>query len=462
MGGSIAKYLCLQLKIALNAMAKAASNGVEGVTLRRSLGFLSVWGMGVGYVISGMYFGWNLGLPKSGPYGMLGATAIVTLLYTFFVLSYAELATAIPRAGGVFIYAERALGSFAGFLAGLAQNIEFVFAPPAIAAAIGAYLSIFFPQTEPNIFAIAAFLVFTALNIRGVRESAAFGVFITLLAVLELLLFTGLTLPHFDPAAFSHNALPSGWWGVFAGIPYAIWFYLAIEGVANMAEEVKNPQRDLSLGFQLSMGTLVVLALLVFFGAVGVAGWEAVVYPPGKNEPSDSPLPLALARITGEKHPLYHLLVSIGLLGLVASFHGIILVAGRTLLEFARARYIPRQFAYIHKKWQTPAASLLLNMVLGITILLSGKTSAMITLSGFGALTIYAIALVSQFVLRRTEPELARPFRTPFFPWLPAIAFFLVVVCLVAMAYFNPELFLVYVAILFAGTLYYWLVKRKK
>ena len=76
-------------------------------------------------------------------------------------------------------------------------------------------------------------------------------------------------------------------------IPFAIWFYLAIEGVANMAEEVKNPQRDLSLGFNLSMATLAVLALLVFFGAIGVAGWQSVVFPPGKTAPSDSPLPLA-------------------------------------------------------------------------------------------------------------------------------------------------------------------------
>lgn len=430
--------------------------------LKRSLGPLSVWGMGVGYVISGMYFGWNLGLPQSGPYGMLIATGIVTVMYVCFVLSYAELAAAIPRAGGVFVYSQRALGAFAGFIAGLAQNIEFVFAPPAIAAAIGAYLNIFFPAIEPVGFAIAAYVLFTALNIWGVKESAAFGVFITILAVVELLLFTGLTLPHFDSTAFNRNALPSGWWGILPAIPYAIWFYLAIEGVANMAEEVKNPQRDLSLGFNLSMATLVVLAVLVFFGAVGVAGWEAVVYPPGSNAPSDKPLPLALMRITGVNHPLYHLLVSIGLLGLIASFHGILLVAGRTTLELSRARYLHHRFARLHHSRQTPAEALVLNMLLGIVILLSGKTAEMIVLAAFGALTIYIMALVAQMLLRQTQPELHRPFKTPLFPYVPGIALALAVFALGAMAYFHGGLFVVYVALLALGSVYFYLLYLRR
>lgn len=430
--------------------------------LKRTLGPLSVWGMGVGYVISGMYFGWNLGLPQSGPYGMLVATAIITVMYVCFVLSYSELAAAIPRAGGVFVYAHRALGAFAGFMAGLAQNIEFVFAPPAIAAAIGAYVSIFFPAIHPIGFAIAAYVLFTALNIWGVRESAVFGVFITVLAVFELLLFTGITLPHFSMKAFTANPLPTSWWGILPAIPYAIWFYLAIEGVANMAEEVKNPQRDLSLGFNLSMATLVILAILVFIGAVGIAGWEAVVYPPGDSNPSDKPLPLALMRVTGPNHPMYHLLVSIGLLGLVASFHGILLVAGRTTMELGRAKYIHHRFARLHHSRQTPAAALVLNMLLGIAILLSGKTAEMIVVAAFGALTIYALALISQLVLRKTQPGLVRPFKTPGYPVVPVVALVIAVFSIFAMAYFNLLLFVVYVGILAVGALYFYFIHLRR
>src|SRR3974390_1222618 len=100
--------------------------------LSRSLGPVMLWGLGVGYVISGMYFGWNLGLPQGGTLGLGIATLGIILLYVTFTFSYAELACAIPRAGGAFDYAVRGLGMQLGFLAGMAQIIEFVFAPPAI------------------------------------------------------------------------------------------------------------------------------------------------------------------------------------------------------------------------------------------------------------------------------------------------------------------------------------------
>ena len=105
--------------------------------LQRTLGPVMIWGLGVGYVISGAYFGWNLGLPVGGPYGMLAATLIVTVLYAAFVLCYAELSCALPRAGGVFVYTSRAFGPHVGFVGGLAQLVEYVLAPAGIAFAIG-------------------------------------------------------------------------------------------------------------------------------------------------------------------------------------------------------------------------------------------------------------------------------------------------------------------------------------
>ena len=103
--------------------------------LKRTLGPIMLWGLGVGYVISGMYFGWNLGLPAGGTLGLAIATGFVIVMYLTFTFSYTELACAIPKAGGAFEYATRALGPRWGFLGGMAQNIEFIFAPPAIAIA---------------------------------------------------------------------------------------------------------------------------------------------------------------------------------------------------------------------------------------------------------------------------------------------------------------------------------------
>ena len=119
---------------------------MEQQSLKRTLTPLLLWGLGVGYVISGMYFGWNLGLEKGGTAGLAIATAVIVILYTAFTFGYAELACAIPKAGGGFDYARRALGKDWGFIAGMAQAIEFILAPPAIAFAIGAYFNLFLPQ----------------------------------------------------------------------------------------------------------------------------------------------------------------------------------------------------------------------------------------------------------------------------------------------------------------------------
>jgi ethanolamine permease len=415
--------------------------------LKRTLTPLMLWGLGVGYVISGMYFGWNLGLEKGGTGGLAIATFFIIILYVTFTFSYTELACAIPKAGGGFDYATRALGKDWGFIAGMAQNIEFIFAPPAIAFAIGAYFNLFFPQIPIIAIAVFSYIVFTALNIYGVKAAALFELVITIFAVGELLLFAGVSLPHFEWKNLQHNAFPNGWQGAFASIPFAIWFFLAIEGVANVAEEAINPRRTMLIGFGSAILTLVILCILTFAGSVGVAGWEAIVYK-SDGTTSDSPLPLALAHITGSNNLLYHLLVTVGLFGLVASFHGIILAAGRASFEFGRVRFAPAFLGKIHSRFRTPSNALLVNMVIGIIALLTGKTSEIITISVFGALTLYIVSMIALLRLRKTEPLLERPFKVPMYPAFPVIALVIAVVSFIAMTIYNLKLALIYFLLL--------------
>lgn len=427
----------------------------ETGSLKRTLGPLSLWGLGVGYVISGEYFGWNLGLPLAGSVGMLIATLLVTLMYAGFVLSYAELACALPKAGGAFVYALRAFGPFWALLAGIAQLVEFVFAPPAIAMAIGAYLAQRHDFVEPRVAAALAYLVFTMLNAWGVRQAAAFELLVTLLAVGELLLFAGLTLPRFDAQAFMIDPLPHGALGVVSALPFAIWFYLAIEGVANAAEEAKNPQRDVAFGFGAALLTLVGLALLVYFAAVGVAGWRAVVYAPGSSEASDAPLPLALARVVGAQSTMFELLLWVGMFGLVASFHGILLAAGRATLELGRAGFFPRALGRIHAGSGTPRIALFVNMGVGLLAVASGSTGDIITLSCFGALALYVISMCALFRLRRSEPLLPRPYRALFYPWGAGLALVLSVLCLVALGFSRPGIALIFAGLCGLGCLHF-------
>lgn len=428
--------------------------------LKRTLSPFLLWGLGVGYVISGMYFGWNLGLAQGGTGGLAIATFFIIILYTCFTFSYAELAAAIPKAGGAFDYTHRALGRDLGFLAGMAQNIEFIFAPPAIAFAIGAYFNLFFPQIPILTLAIFSYVVFTTLNIYGVRAAAVFELVITVLAVGELLLFTGITIPHFELKNLEHNAFPNGWVGILGAIPFAIWFFLGIEGVANTAEEVIRPQRTLLLGFGSAILTLVVLCVLIFISSIGVNGWEAIVYKADGSE-SDSPLPLALARITGSNHLLYHLLITVGLFGLIASFHGLILASGRSTYEFGKVKFAPAVLGKIHSRFKTPANALIVNMLLGIIALISGKTSEIITISVFGALTLYIFSMISLIRLRKKEPHLNRPFCVPFYPLFPVTALLIAVISIIAMTVYNIKLSLLYFLLMAMSFGFFKLIKNR-
>lgn len=408
---------------------------------------MTLWGLGVGYVISGEYFGWNLGLPAGGSLGMLIAFLIVTTMYVTFVFSYAELACAIPRAGGGFVYGIRGLGHFGGYLTGVAQVIEFVFAPPAIAMAVGANAHIWFPTLDPRLAALVCYLIFTLLNIWGVQQAAAFEFVVAVLAVGEILLFAGLVGPHASLAKFSANGWPHGWMGCFAALPFAVWFYLAIEGVANVAEEARNPQRDIAIGFGSALATLVGLATLVMLSAVGVGGWERIVYSPeylsvgsegqiivaASATTSDSPLPLALTQVLTPEHPMSHLLIGVGGLGLIASLNGIILIAGRALFEMGRVGFLPRFIGLTWSRTSTPAAALLVNLGIGVASILLADTERLITLAAMGAVTLYPLSMQTLINLRRREPEMHRPFLSPCYPYFPRIAQILSIAVLVTM-----------------------------
>jgi len=420
----------------------------ENNQLKKTLGPVMLWGLGVGYVISGMYFGWNLGLEKGGTLGLAVATLFIIVMYLTFTFSYTELACSIPKAGGAFDYAIRALGRDWGFLGGMAQNIEFIFAPPAIAFAIGAYLNILLPSVPIIVIAIFAYFVFTAINIYGVQAAASFELVVTIVAVLGLLLFAGATLPEFKWENLTHNALPNGWSGAFAALPFAIWFFLAIEGVANVAEETINPQRNVLIGFGSAIGTLVILCILTFTASVGLGGWEVIVFPDGGGDPTDSPLPLAMAHSVGSHAFSFKLVTFIGVFGLIASFHGIILAAGRATFEFGRMGFAPKKLGLVHSSFRTPANALIVNMLIGIVALLTGKTSEIITIACFGALTLYIISMISLLVLRKKEPDLVRPFKVPLYPFSPIIALIIAGVSFVAITFYNPLLAGIYIGIL--------------
>jgi ethanolamine permease len=409
--------------------------------LKRALGPVHLWAIAVGLVISGDYFGWNYGLAKGGPLGMIAATLIITVLYVCFIFSYTELSTAIPHSGGPYAFARRAFGPFVGYLAGMATVIELVFAPPAIARAIGAYVHFRVPGLPVNAVAIAAFVVFCTINAVGVGIAATFELFITAIAAFELFLFFSLTGTHVELSRIIDAGLPFGPRGIFDAIPFAIWFYLAIEGVAMSAEEVKRPERDIPIGYIAGIATLVTLAVGTLVCTTGVVPWQELTK-------DDSPLPKALAAVLSPGHPMTHLMVYLGLFGLIASLHGIIMGYSRQVFALARDNMLPNILARIHPRFGTPVYAIAVPGVVGCLAVLTERTDQIITLSVLGATTLYIVSMLSLFKLRRSEPGLARPFKAPLFPVTPAIALVLSVIALVAVVASDWVVALIYAAIM--------------
>ncbi len=405
----------------------------ETTTLKKSLGGIHIWALAVGLVISGEYFGWNYGWASGGPMGMFIATLIITIFYLCFVFSYTELTTALPDAGGPFTFADKAFGRRVAVFTGYATVVEFVLATPAIAIALGSYVHFLHPMFDITTVAICAYLLFTLINLIGIKESAAFTLIVTILAIAELLVYIGITSTHYDSKNIELISTSSSFKDVFSAIPFAIWLYLAIEGVAMVSEEVKDPKKSLPIGYISGIITLCILALGVMFFTCAAVPWEQLTS-------IDYPLPETIGILLGKGNSLTTIIAGVGVFGLIASFNSIITSYSRQIFALSRAEILPKSLAHIHSRYKTPDLALLAGLGIGVISIFSGKTNDLIILSAMGATSMYIVSLISLFALRKKHPDLNRPFLVPYYPIIPMIALVLGIVCLIAMFYFNIKL----------------------
>lgn len=417
--------------------------------LSKTLSPFQLWGIIVGMVISGMYFGWNYALSLTSPLGFIIAIVIVTIFYTTFMFSYAELSTAIPHAGGPSEYAFRAMGPFGGFLAGFSCLIEYLFATPAIALSAGAYIHFILPAVPALAAAVGCYILFVIINCLGVKTAAAVELLITGIAVVGLVLFNACGIPHVNiNNIIGGDVFKGGFNGIFAAIPFAIWFYLAVEGGAMAAEECKNPKKDIPKGFIMGILSLVVLALVTFFITASTTDLSTLVK-------TDSPLPAAIEAMYGAGNFLAKLMGFIGLFGLIASLHGIIIGYSRQAFAMSRSGYLPKILSNVDKKG-TPIPAVIIPSIIGIAFVLTGQTSTIIVISCFGAIGLYILSLVSLFILRKKNPDMERPYKV-YYPLIPAIALAIAIVFLVAVTAANLSTIAWVIGAYAAAIIYYFI-----
>lgn len=390
--------------------------------LRRSAGWVLLWALGVGAVISGEFSGWNLGLAAGGFGGLAIATFLMATMYVCMVYSIAELSAALPHAGGFYSFTRNAFGPFGGFICGVTDTIEYVITPAVVVFFIGGYLNTLLPNVPVYVWWLLFYAVFVAINIRGVELTLKVGLFITVMATTVLVIFfigalvTGAFKPELlfnipsDPG--QANWLPKGWAGVFGAFPYAIWFYLAIEQLPLAAEEAHDVVRDVPKALTFGIFTLLALSFLVLVLNSGVGEGAA-----GIGE-SSAPLADGLQAAFGAG-PFTTVLTIIALTGLIASFHTVMYAYGRVLFALSRAGYFPRWISVTSRN-HTPARALIFGAVIGLActavIQIAGEGivgAALLNMAVFGAVISYALVMVSYIKLKLSRPDLLRPYKSP-------------------------------------------------
>ncbi len=394
-----------------------SADGSDSYLAKRTLkkgtaGWVLLAGLGVSYVISGDYSGWNFGLEQGGFGRLLIAAVFIAGMYLAIVLGMAEMSSALPAAGGGYTFARRALGPWGGFATGTAILIEYAIAPAAIATFIGAYVESLglFGITDGWWVYLAAYAVFIGIHLSGVGEALKVMFVITGIALVGLVVFAVAALGDFEignltniepgDAAGASAFLPMGYIGIWAAVPYAIWFFLAIEGVPLAAEEAKNPERNVPRGIIAAMGILLVTAVAVLFLTTGAGGAQEM-------QSSGNPLVEALGDSAAAKVVNY-----IGLAGLIASFFSIIYAYSRQLFALSRAGYLPKSLSVTNRR-KAPVLALIVPGIIGFALSLTGQGAVLLNMAVFGAALSYVLMMVSHIVLRRREPDMPRPYRTP-------------------------------------------------
>jgi ethanolamine permease len=438
--------------------------------LRRYARVWSLWALGVGAVISGDFFGWNFGLASGGFGGMLVATTIITVMYLGLCFSIAEMSPALPHTGGAYSFARSAMGPWGGYVTGLAENMEYVLTPAVIVVGVGGYLGAIFgtgPEWAP-LWWLLAYAIFVGLNISGVEITFKFTVAITIVALAILAVFYAGALTKLDLSRYAFDVpadpgqsawLPKGWRGVLGALPFAIWFYLAIEQLPLAAEEAHDPKRDMPRGIIAGLLTLIACAFLTLILSAGMAPGAAAL---GK---SSEPLFEGFKTIFGAGTSS-RVLALIAVAGLVASFHAIIFAYGRQIYSLSRAGYFPRFLSYTHRTKKTPHVSLVVGAALGYGVAFAIHTlggdhpvgAVLINMAVFGAVIAYALQMLSFILLRVRLPQLERPYVSPLGVPGAVLALVIALVTLVALFVADPiyQKVVIGTAIWFAAGLAYF------
>jgi len=393
--------------------------------LKKKLGFLEVFSISTGAMISsGLFILPAVVYPKAGP-SILLSYFIAALLVVPAMLSKAELATAMPKSGGSYFFVHRSLGSLFGTFAGLAAWFSLSLKSAFALVGIGIFLAPLvpvFPGYMVKLIAVACTLFFTVLNIMSVKESGRFQVVMvfSLLAILLTYVATGIgrvDVHHYSPFA------PGGWPAVFTVTGMIFVSFGGLTKIAAVAEEIKNPRKNIPQGMFASFVVVSLVYLVAIFVTVGILGQFDF-------QNTLAPISSAAATYTGQAGFLVLLIAA--MLAFVTTGNAGLLASSRNPLAMAKDNLLPAFFARVNVKLKTPVVAILVTSAFMIAVISLLDLESLVKVASTMKLLLFAFVNLSVILMRESKIVSYKPsFRSPLYPFLQiggtVVYFFLIV-----------------------------------
>ena len=430
-----------------------------GHQLKRVLGAFDVVMLGIGAIIGAGIFA-TIGTAAAGDAMRPGAGPALMLSFVltgiacgFAALCYAEFSAMVPISGSAYTYSYGTLGELVAWIIGWDLIIEYAVGNVAVAISWANYFKTFVagfgiiipdwmsidyrtatkipgllehaPHAfgVPIVFNLPAFSIvalITVVLVLGIRESSRLTTIMVIIKLAVLGLFIWVGFHYVKPANWTPFA-PNGWSGIQAGAAVVFFAYIGFDAVSTVAEEVKNPKRDLPIGIIGSLIVSTIIYILVAGVFTGIIPYKALV----KTLSTSQAEPLTLAIQYANIKNWGNFLVGIIAFGSVIAHTAVLLVfqLGQPRIFFSMARdgLLPQSFAKVHPKYRTPyVTTILTGLIVGITAMFT-TIDEMVDLTNIGTLFAFMLVCAGIIILRKKEPDRPRSFRTPWVPLIPLL-----------------------------------------
>jgi len=387
----------------------------SSVTLKRGLGTLEVFSISSGSMISsGLFVLPAIVYLKSGP-SIILSYILAAIIIIPAMFSKAELATAMPKSGGVYFFTHRSLGPLFGTFAGLASWFSLSMKSAFALVGIGIFLEPFVPAYLPymgTVIALGFAVIFTVLNILSVKESGFIQdiLVLSLLGIMMFYIFSGLNninIMNYVPFK------PYGWKPIYTVTGMIFISFGGLTKVASIAEEIKNPAVTIPRGMFSAFGVVTLVYALTVFVTVGLLG---------ASEFQNTLVPLSSGASKYLGKPGFIVLLIAGMLAFITTANAGLLSASRSPLAMSKDHLLPPFFARVNVKLQTPVVSILITsffMMLVITLL---DLESLVKVASTMMLLLFSFVNISVILMRESKIVSYKPtFKTPFYPYLQII-----------------------------------------